>query len=58
MNELSALLDMTCTVDIGLMSINYTCFDGNDAFSQSVMPDEYGGKYIETEPLGKVCDAF
>ena len=32
MNELSALLDMTCTVDIGLMSINYTCFDGNDAF--------------------------
>ena len=27
MNELSALLDMTCTVDIGLMSINYTCFD-------------------------------
>ena len=30
MNELSALLDMTCTVDIGLMSINYTCFDGNE----------------------------
>ena len=33
MNELSALLDMTCTVDIGLMSINYTCFDWIDAFS-------------------------
>lgn len=36
MNELSELMNITCTVDIGLMSINYTCFDGNDSFSQSL----------------------
>ncbi len=36
MNQLSELMNMTCTVDIGLMSINYTCFDGNDSFSQSL----------------------
>ena len=30
MNELSELMNVTCTVDIGLMSINYTCFDGNE----------------------------
>lgn len=36
MNELSRLLDITCTVDIGLMSINYTCFDGENCFSQSL----------------------
>ena len=28
MNELSELMNMTCTVDIGLMSINYNCFVG------------------------------
>ena len=36
MNTLSELMDITCTVDIGLMSINYTCIDGNDSFSQSL----------------------
>lgn len=36
MNELSELMHITCTVDIGLMSINYTCFDGEDSFSQSL----------------------
>ena len=36
MNTLSELMNMTCTVDIGLMSINYTCFDGNDSFNQSL----------------------
>ena len=36
MNELSELMNITCTVDIGLMSINYTCFDGNNSFSQSL----------------------
>lgn len=36
MNELSELMEVTCTADIGLMSINYTCFDGDNSFSQSL----------------------
>ena len=36
MNELSELMNITCTVDIGLMSINYTCFDGDNSFTQSL----------------------
>ena len=51
MNELSALLDMTCTVDIGLMSINYTCFDGNDAFSQSLCLTNTG---VNTSKLNRL----
>lgn len=36
MNHLSELMNVTCTVDIGLMSIDYTCFDGEESFSQSL----------------------
>ena len=51
MNELSALLDMTCTVDIGLMSIDCTCFDGNDAFSQSLCLTNTG---VNTSKLNRL----
>lgn len=36
MNTLSNELGITCTVNIGLMSIDYTCFDGKECFSQSL----------------------
>lgn len=36
MNALSESLGITCTADIGLLSISYTCFDGTDSFSQSL----------------------
>ncbi|MCH3972434.1 MAG: threonine/serine exporter family protein [Oscillospiraceae bacterium] len=36
MNTLSKELGITCTADIGLMSIEYTCFDGESSFSQSL----------------------
>ena len=36
MNTLSRELGITCTADIGLMSIEYTCFDGENCFSQSL----------------------
>ena len=32
MNTLSRELGITCTADIGLMSIEYTCFDGENCF--------------------------
>lgn len=36
MNSLSQSLGLTCTADIGLMSINCTFFDGKESLSQSL----------------------
>lgn len=36
MNTLSRELGVTCTVDIGLMSLTYNCFDGEECVSQSL----------------------
>lgn len=51
MNTLSELMNMTCTVDIGLMSINYTCFDGNDSFNQSLCLTNTG---VNTSQLNRL----
>ena len=60
MNELSELMNVTCTVDIGLMSINYTCFDGNDSFSQSLCLTNTGVNTSQLNRLEKLvrelCD--
>lgn len=36
MNRLSKELSVTCTVDVGLMAIQFNCFDGHDCVSQSL----------------------
>lgn len=36
MNTLAEALGITCTADIGLMSIEYTCYDGENGFTQSL----------------------
>ena len=36
MNRLSKELGVTCNVDVGLMSIHFNCFDGNNSVSQSL----------------------
>ena len=36
MNTVAEKLGLTCTANIGLMSIDYTCFDGQNCFSQSL----------------------
>lgn len=36
MNILSEALGITCSADIGLMSISYTCFDGESSFSHAL----------------------
>lgn len=51
MNELSELMHITCTVDIGLMSINYTCFDGEESFSQSLCLTNTG---VNTSQLNRL----
>ena len=36
MNKISRALDISCSADIGLVSILYTCIDGNDTYTQSL----------------------
>lgn len=36
MDTLAEQLGLTCTADIGLLSIEYTCFDGKNSFTQAL----------------------
>ena len=58
MNELSELMNITCTVDIGLMSINYTCFDGYNSFSQSLCLTNTGVNTSQLNRLEKFVAHF
>lgn len=58
MNELSELMNITCTVDIGLMSINYTCFDGDNSFSQSLCLTNSGVNTSQLNRLEKFVSDF
>ena len=58
MNELSELMNITCTVDIGLMSINYTCFDGKTSFSQSLCLTNTGVNTSQLNRLEKFVSDF
>lgn len=51
MNSLATLLGVTCTADIGLMSIEYTCFDGTDCYSQSLCLTNTG---VNTSKLNRL----
>lgn len=51
MNTLAEQLGITCTANIGLMSIDYTCFDGDDCFSQSLCLTNTG---VNTSKLNRL----
>ena len=51
MNTLAEIMGITCTADIGLMSIEYTCFDGQDGFSQSLCLTNTG---VNTSKLNRL----
>lgn len=51
MNTIAKQLGVTCTVNIGLMSIDYTCFDGRDCFSQSLCLTNTG---VNTSKLNRL----
>lgn len=51
MNTIAMKLGITCTVNIGLMSIDYTCFDGHDCFSQSLCLTNTG---VNTSKLNRL----
>ena len=58
MNTLSELLHVTCTADIGLLSINYTCFDGENSFSQTLCLTNTGVNNLKLNRLEKFVQHF
>ena len=51
MNALAEAMRITCTADIGLMSIEYTCFDGEEGFTQSLCLTNTG---VNTSKLNRL----
>lgn len=51
MNTLAETMGITCTADIGLMSIEYTCFDGENGFTQSLCLTNTG---VNTSKLNRL----
>ena len=51
MNTLAETMGVTCTADIGLMSIEYTCFDGEEGFTQSLCLTNTG---VNTSKLNRL----
>lgn len=51
MNTIAEQLGLTCTADIGLMSIEYTCFDGEECYSQSLCLTNTG---VNTSKLNRL----
>lgn len=55
MNRLSKELGVTCTVDVGLMSIEFNCFDGTDCVFPVFKHCQYRSQYVKAVPHGTVC---
>lgn len=51
MNALAEVMGITCTADIGLLSIEYTCFDGEEGFTQSLCLTNTG---VNTSKLNRL----
>ena len=58
MNRLSKELGVTCTVDVGLMSIEFNCFDGKDCVSQSLSIANTGDNTSKLYRMEQFVDNF
>ena len=58
MNRLSKELGVTCTVDVGLMSIEFNCFDGHDCVSQSLCIPNTGVNTSKLYRMEQFVDNF
>ena len=58
MNRLSKELHVTCTVDVGLMSIEFNCFDGKDCVSQSLSISNTGVNTSKLYRMEQFVDNF
>lgn len=58
MNRLSKELGVTCTVDVGLMSIEFNCFDGKECVSQSLSIANTGVNTSKLYRMEQFVDSF
>ena len=58
MNALSEQLGVTCTASIGLMTIVYTCFDGNKTFTNSLALNNTGVNTSKLNQLERFVKKF
>ncbi len=58
MNTLAEVMGITCTADIGLMSIEYTCFDGEDGYTQALCLTNTGVRTSKLNRLEKFIRNF
>jgi len=58
MNLLSKSLGMSCSANIGLMTIDYTCFDGDDGFTRSLCLTTTGVNTSRLNRLERFVSAF
>lgn len=58
MNQLASELSLVCAADIGLTSIEYTCFDGEQAFSQTLTLTTTGVNTSKLYRLERFVDRF
>lgn len=58
MNRLSKSLGVTCTVDVGLMSIEFNCFDGKDCVTQSLSIANTGVNTSKLYRMEQFVDSF
>lgn len=58
MNVASQKLNMTCSADIGLVSIEYTCMDTNHSYTQALSLPSTGVNTTKLDALEKFVDDF
>lgn len=58
MNTLANVMGITCTADIGLLSIEYTCFDGDDGYTQALCLTNTGVNTSKLNRLEKIIRNF
>ena len=58
MNEIAEALGLVCAADIGLLSIEYTCSDGQDSFSQTLTLTATGVNTAKLDQLERFIKRF
>ena len=58
MNTVAQKLGLTCTANIGLMSIDYSCFDGDRSFSHSLSLNNTGVNTCKLDRLERFVKEF
>lgn len=58
MNSIARVLDISCTVDIGLMSLTYTCFDGTECVAMEISLPNAGVNTAKLTRLEEFIRAF